>query len=173
MKHLEQEQLEKLLGIIGASPAVQIGHFADSGVVLTKTLSALCKEKEYLYQVNCTDAGYYENTSERFRNNEHVRVLNFPLARKVYLTQGREFNFLFVSCDIEETFRGEFLKRVYPIIRSSGNIILFVPNKDPEEQYLWTSLLEEHNYVATNVIDDMFEHYSIVISKKMHGWGNS
>jgi hypothetical protein len=32
-------------------------------------------------------------------------------------------------------------------------------------------LLEENNYVASNTIDDLFEHYDLLISKKMHGWG--
>ncbi len=33
------------------------------------------------------------------------------------------------------------------------------------------TLLEEHYYVASNTIDDLFENYDVLISKKMHGWG--
>jgi hypothetical protein len=61
---------------------------------------------------------------------------------------------------------------VHEILRNSGNILLFVPNRNVEERYRWDTLLEENYYVATNTIDDLFTEYDVIISKKMHGWGD-
>jgi len=36
----------------------------------------------------------------------------------------------------------------------------------------WLSLLEEHFYVSTSKIDNICEHYDVLISRRMHGWGN-
>jgi hypothetical protein len=55
---------------------------------------------------------------------------------------------------------------------NSGNIILFIEKNNLKDRHEWTQLLEDNYFVATNTIDDMFEYYDIVISKKMHGWGS-
>ena len=98
--------------------------------------------------------------------------MNFPLQRRVYKIQAREYNVLFVSSIIDEENRNDFLKRSHQIIRSAGNIIIFVPKKDSHERDNWVALLEENLYVSTSIIDDIFEHYDIIISRKMHGWGD-
>ena len=36
----------------------------------------------------------------------------------------------------------------------------------------WLAILEEQYYVSTNIIDDMFEEYDVIVSRRMHGWGN-
>ena len=98
--------------------------------------------------------------------------MNFALQRRVYKIQAREYNFLFVSSIIKPGERSDFLKKSYQIIRSAGNIIIFVPKKDYSERDNWVALLEEHLYVSTSIMDDLFEDYDIIISRKMHGWGD-
>jgi hypothetical protein len=88
------------------------------------------------------------------------------------MMQGKQYDFLFVSIDIKEEMRSDFLKKAHNIISNAGNIIIFVSKKNKEECYSWITLLEEHNYVATSTIDDLFENHNIIISKKMHGWGS-
>jgi phospholipid N-methyltransferase len=171
MKNLEKDQVKILLNIIGSNPSLQIAHFTQSGETITDMLSEYCQARDYLYQINTIDLYFYEKMSEKFRNIDTTVVKQFPLERQSYMMQGRQYDFLFVTASIEEKIRSDFLKRVHQIIRNAGNIIIFIPKGDINERYSWTGLLEDHNYVATNTIDNMFKEYDIVISKKMHGWG--
>jgi len=171
MKNLEKDQVKILLNIIGSNPSLQIAHFTQSGETIIDMLDAYCRSRDYFYQINAIDPYFYEKMSERFKNTDGTVVKKFPLERKSYMIQGRQYDFLFVTASLEEKIRSEFLKRVHQIIRNAGNIIIFIPKGDMNERYSWTELLEEHNYVATNTIDNMFKEYDIVISKKMHGWG--
>ena len=172
MKKIEKTKLEQLLQIIPDHPMIRIAHFADSGEEMTEVLSDFCQEKGYEYQINCTDAAFYEKVSEKYRDPDSVKVLKFTLERPRYMIQGKTYDFLFVTAKIKETLLDDFVKRCHPIIKNAGNILIFLPKKNHTERYEWIRLLEEHYYVASNTIDDMFEHYDVLISKKMHGWGD-
>jgi hypothetical protein len=87
------------------------------------------------------------------------------------MIQGKIYEYVFVTAKIEKEIRSDFVKRVHSIIKNSGNIIIFLPKGSYEERYSWIELLEDHYYVASNTIDDLFENYDVLISKKMHGWG--
>ncbi len=174
MKNLENTQLETLLDIIGSSstPSLQIAHFSEGGEVLVDKLEAYCLSKKYDYHLKCTDKEFYELMAKKFIDKEHIVVTHFFLQRRSYLIQAREYNFLFVTTNIDKETRGEFLKRSHKIIRSAGSIIIFVPKKDYDERDNWVYHLEENLYVSTSVIDNLFEHYDVIISRKMHGWGD-
>ena len=171
MKNLEKDQVKILLNIIGSNPSLQIAHFAQHGEILTEMLNDYCQEREYLYQINALDSSFYEKMSEKFSHSDTTLVKLFPLERRSYMMQGRQYDFLFVTAAIEKEIRSDFLKRTHQIIRNAGNIIVFIPKGDLDERYSWSTLLEEHNYVATSTISDMFTYYDVIISKKMHGWG--
>ncbi len=171
MKKIERSKLEQLLQIIPDYPMIRMAHFADSGEEMTEVLSDFCQQKGYEYQINCTDVDFYEKVSEKYRNSNMVKTLRFTLERPRYMIQGKLYDFVFVSAKIENDMLEDFLKRCHPIIKNAGNIIIFLPKKSYDERYEWMRLLEEHYYVASNTIDDMFEHYDVLISKKMHGWG--
>ena len=175
MKNLEKDQLETLLDIIGSSstPSLQVAHFSEGGDTLINMLKAYCLKKEYTYHLNCTNKDFYETTAQRFKDQKGIVVNKFFLQRRSYLIQAREYNFLFVTTVIDEAMRSDFLKRSHKIVRSAGSIILFIAKKDYHERDNWCALLEEHLYVSTSIVDDMFEHYDVIISRKMHGWGDS
>lgn len=174
MKNLEKTQLETLLDIIGSSstPSLQIAHFSEGGDVLIDKLREYCLNKKYDYHLKCTNKEFYEKMDKKFKDKDNIVVSYFFLQRRSYLIQAREYNFLFVTTNIDKENRGDFLKRSHKIIRSAGNIIIFVPKKDYEERDNWVANLEENLYVSTSVIDNLFEHYDIIISRKMHGWGD-
>ena len=88
------------------------------------------------------------------------------------MMQGKQYDFLFVTSTVPEANRDDFLKRTRKIILNAGNIVVFVPKNDYTQRYNWIEHLEENYYVATNTIHDLFENYDIIISKKMHGWGD-
>ena len=172
MKNIEKEQLKNFLDIIGTTPAHQIVHFTEDGDVMIDMLSEYCNKHEYLYQINCTNKEFYEKTSERFKEtNTTTAVLNFALERRSYMIQAREYNFLFLTSTIDDEIRNEFLAKAHKIIRSAGNIIILIKKEGYEMRDKWVASLEENLFVSTSVIDDMFENYDLIISKKMHGWG--
>ena len=174
MKNLEKEQLESLLDIIGynSMPSLQVAHFSEGGYMLIDMLKEYCIKKDYDYHLKCTNKDFYEASVERFKEQDGIVINNFFLQRRSYLIQAREYNFLFVTTVIDEEMRDDFLKKSHKIVRSAGSIIIFIGKKDYEERDNWCALLEENLYVSTSVIDDMFDNYDVIISRKMHGWGD-
>lgn len=171
MKNLETNAIKTLINIIGTVPEYQIVHFTDGGEPLIDAIQAHCTQHDYLYQINCLDDDLHQTLQEKYKEIKKTVVLKIPLERRTYKIQAREYQFMFVTASIAEEERGEFLKKAHVIIRSSGNIIIFIKKKDYKERDSWTSLLEENLYVSTSIIDDMFENYDVIISKRMHGWG--
>lgn len=171
MKPIEQDKLQKLLQIVGPYPSTSVVHFSDNNLELSQTIYAYCHDKAYHYQVNATEKSFYEELQQRFEGKEGIRIIDFSLKRPKYFIQGKTYEYLFVTMELPEEQRDDFLAKAHEIIRNSGNILLFVSHNSNEERYEWEKLLEENYYVATNIIDDLFEHYDVIISKKMHGWG--
>jgi len=150
---------------------VRIVHFSDSGEDLPRVLGAFCAQKGYEYQINALDPAYLDTLRRHLHDAPHIKLVNFTLSRPRYMIQGKLYDYVFVTAAIEETIREDFLKRVHPVMKNGGNILLFLPKGDHTQRYEWMRLLEENYYVASNTIDDLFEHYDLLISKKMHGWG--
>ncbi len=171
MNKIETTEFKKLLQIISHAPALRIGHFSDGGETIVNMLSELCQEKAYEYQINCTEPSFFETLSQTYKELSHVKPINFTLERPRYMIQGKMYEYLFVTSTIPQEMRSDFLKKAHSIIKNAGNIIIFLPSGSYEERYHWVELLEEHYYVASNTIDDLFENYDVLISKKMHGWG--
>ncbi len=173
MKKLEKDKLKTLLEIIGTDPSMQIAHFSSGGEELIEALDDYCSSKGYLYQINAVDKLLYENLKKWFKDVSKTTLIdNFQLERKSYMKHAKQYDYLFVSIEIEDDFQDDFLKRVHKIILNAGNIIIFIPKGDIDKRYQLIASLEESYFVATSVIDDMFENYDIIISKKMHGWGS-
>ncbi len=172
MKNLEKNKLETLLQIMGSNPSLRISHFTDNGTQLVEAIHNYCLPKEYQYQVNCIEHDFYNTLVKEYENAKLTKVKEFPLQRRSYMTQGKQYDFMFVSANIDLSSRDDFLKKAHGIILNAGNIIIFVEKNNYDERYKWVELLEETYFVATNTIDDLFENYDIVISKKMHGWGD-
>ena len=172
MKILEKNKLEQLLEIIEHSPALRIAHFDDANEEFVETLYQFCAKYEYEYQLNATDDGFYERAVTHYENGPIINITNFNTKRANYRVQGREYEYIFVTSKIEDDAIELFLKRVYPIIKRAGNIIIFLPKDDYTKGYKYMELLEKNNFVASNTINDLFDDWSVIISKRMHGWGN-
>jgi hypothetical protein len=171
MKNIEQDKLEKLLEIIPSSPALRIAHFTDGGEMMIEVLSDFCQKKEYEYQINCTDNSFFDFISDKYKDITNIKTIKFRLDRPRYMIQAKMYEYVFVTSSIGEDMRDDFTRKVHSIIKNAGNILIFLPKGSYEERYSWTMLLEEHYYVASNTIDDLFVNYDVLISKKMHGWG--
>jgi len=170
MKNLKKEQLKTLLSIIKENPSLDIAHFTDQDNLLVELLNEFCTKKSYGYQLNLLDSTIEELMKQKY-SSDSTKVRTFHLQRKSYLIQAKQYDFVFVTANIELDIESNFLKRLHQIIRNSGNLIIFIKKEDYRLRYRWIELLEEYNYVATNTIDNLCNDYDIVITKKMHGWG--
>jgi len=171
MKNIEQDKLETLLQIIAPAPALRIAHFCESGEKMVEILGDFCSQKEYEYQINCTESSFFEILEDKYKDHTYIHPLKFSLERPRYMIQGKLYEYLFVTSAIEKESRSDFLKKAHGIIKNAGLILIFIPKRDTDQRYNWIASLEEHYYVASSIIDDLFEHYDVIISKKMHGWG--
>jgi len=171
MKPIEKNRLEQLLGIIKPAPALRLAHFCNSGEEMTEMLYRFCIEQEYEYQINCTDTSFYTKLSAKYKDVPGIKCIPFTLSRPKYMIQGKLYEYLFVTTPVPQEERGTFLQKAHGIIKNEGLILLFVTKGDRRQRTDWLTLLERHYYVASSVIDDLFEYYDLIIAKKMHGWG--
>jgi len=170
MKKLETKAIEQLLSIIPPYPATRIMHISDGGNQLYEHLLDLSYEQEYEYFLAVLDEAFYQEKKGNADPKRWHFVKKITLDQRLYASKVKQYDFLFVSAEIPEASVNAFVKKVHAHIKNSGNIILFLPKNDPAMVQRWYEHLEEHLYVAMNTID-IFEHYEILIAKKMHGWG--
>ncbi len=170
MKDLEKDKLKTLLSIIKENPSLDIVHFTDQDNPLVELLNDYCSKKDYYYQLNLLDNSIEVQMHQKY--DTHAKVNLFHLQRKSYLMQGKQYDFVFVTATIDLEMESDFLRRLHQVTRNAGNLIIFVRKENYTLRYRWLQLLEEHNYVATNTIDNLCNNYDIIITKKMHGWGS-
>jgi len=172
MKPIEEDKLEQLLQVIEEKPGQRIVQFADRDHSIIQSIHNLCKQYDNQYYLNCTEDNLYEESLKRFTNQEHIRISKFILRRPRYKLQGIEYDYLIATLDFEKEDKTEFLEKCYPIIRTGGNIIIIIPNAGYPERDEWSDILQDQYYVSVNIIDDLFEHYDVIIARRLHGWGN-
>ena len=172
MKNIDQNQVDQLLQIIQNKPAQRIVHFSQGSHILSKKLAALCKSYQSDYYLNCCKEACYDKARRKYTEEAHVHVNHFNLKRPRYKIQGIEYDYLIATLDFTQEDKNEFLRKCYPVIRTGGNIILLIPNATYTERDAWSAILEEQYYVSTNIIADLFTDYDVIVSKRMHGWGN-
>jgi len=172
MKNIEQEEVAQLLQVIQKKPAQRIVHFCENTSILNKNLSILCKEYTNDYYIYCTHPTYFAEATETYTNQEHVHTVNFNLQRPRYLIQAIEYDYLISTLDFTDKDKTTFLEKCYPIIRTGGNIFIFISKTGYEERDEWRDVLEEQYYVSVTIIDNIFKHHDVISAKRMHGWGN-
>ena len=170
MKQLEENKIDRLLGIINLYPSIEIAHFSDGSHLLSKKIYQLCDHNGYEYRLNCTSDLCYKKSLAKYQSADHITVKKFDLNRPRYTIQAKSYDYLFVSLEIADEEKSSFLQKSYSIIKNAGLILIFVPRGDLDQRKAWSDLLQENNFVATSTLD-IFSEYDVVISKKMHGWG--
>lgn len=167
---IETTEIEKLLGIIQPAPLLRIGHFSDGGEVLPAVLNQFCATHTYEYLLNCTEPSYYEALLADYDQEPTCTIKQFDLNRPNYMQHGKFYDYLFVSATVVFDQREAFLQKCHRVIKNAGLILIFLSSKAHEESAHWYQLLEENYFVATNTIT-LDTEWSVIISKKMHGWG--
>jgi len=171
MKKLEQKAIEQLLSIIPNHPAQRIMQISDGGTELSDTIQTLVKEEEYEFLLAVTQEEVYPSLKHHYKEESECSVKLIQLTNRRYVSMAKVYDYLFVTAEIPLEMAHEFSKTVHTHIKNSGNIIMFLPKNDVQTLNIWKETLSENLYVAISDID-MFEHYEILIAKKMHGWGN-
>jgi hypothetical protein len=164
MKNIDLLELEKILVIIKDFPNTRVGYFCDRGLNTPKAVESYCKDKDIEYILNATTKEYYEAIKDSIKSRY------FNLKRGRYLLNGKFYDYLFVDMNIEDSEKEDFLRKCHTAIKNGGLILIFVKKDDFKDIDNWNRLLEENYYVATNVVD-IDSNSSLIISRKMHGWG--
>lgn len=170
MKAIEKREIEKVLEIVKPAPLIRIGHFADSGEDIPEVLSKFCDAYDYEYVLNCTDNAFFAQMKEHYSYLKTNNIRSFNMSRASYMQQGKFYDYLFVSSFIDPDDRETFLQKAHKVIKNAGLILIFIESKQKKDIYQWNSLLEENYFVATNAVE-LDSSWSVIISKKMHGWG--
>jgi len=163
MEMIDINEFKKLLVIIKDAPNLRIGHFSDVSIEVAKELNSFAESKNYEYILYATNKEYATEISKTI-----PKAKFFDLNRAKYMQNGKFFDYLFVEADIKN--KEDFVKKVHSIIKNAGQIIIFVKREDYSSIDEWNRYLEENYYVANSLIE-VDSNHSVIISKKMHGWG--
>jgi len=173
MRNIESARLLQLMDELYYRPFANVVHFTDSDLSLCESLARYCEEKEYTYQLNTPQKSFFETAKPLLQERTPAaKVFMMPLQRPKFRMAGKEYEYFILTLDIPQEERISFLRKAHDIIRSHGKIVIFLPKGDRDLQDAWIADLEETLFVATSVLDDLFETHDIVLSTKMHGWGD-
>ena len=173
MKKIEADKLKQLMDDIYYRPFANVVHFSQTDLELCQTLAQYCAEKEYSYQLNTPDQHFHASAKTCFEKIPAAKAFKMPLSRPKFRIAGKEYEYFILTLPLEESERISFLRKAHEIIRSHGKIVIFIPKNDRSLQDRWIADLEETLFVATSVLSGIFDHYDIILSTKMHGWGES
>lgn len=169
MKNLEQDKVEQLLHIIRDKPGQRIVHFSDGSHILTRSLSKWCKQHHSHYYLYSTKSAFYDKSVTKYANQSHTHIVKFNLNRPTYMIQDIQYDYLIATVDLTQEDKALFLEKCYPIIKIGGSIIVLIPKSTYVQRDEWRDILTVQYYVSTNIIDDLFEEYDVIVAKRMHG----
>jgi len=174
VKRLNDKTLSDIVNIILPYPATRVMHISDGQVQfddeikLTQRLFEHTQRCDYDFQLNLVCSDKLEEYKSRFSSpSSSVRLLHLKQPR--YGMQGKFYDYLYTSATIEEEMLGEFIQKVYTVIKSGGIILAFT-DKNPQTYERWFHALQDNYFVAINPID-ISDDFHIISARKMHGWG--
>ena len=173
MKNIEADRLSELMDAIYYQPCASVVHFCENDPLLSTKLALYCEAKEYHYQLNTPHADFAAQIKENLAAIPNASAFRMPLERPKFRIGGKEYDYALITLPLQKDKRLPFLRKVHEIMRNHGKIVIFFEKGNKTEQTDWTANLEKALFVATSTIEDMFEHYDIILSTKMHGWGEA
>lgn len=165
MKPFESDKVKKLLEVLHKKPAQRIVHFTLSSHILTKYLHQFCKTYDNDYYLYCIKDVFYDKSMTKYAGQSNMHIVKFDLHRPNYMIHDIEFDYLIVTLDFKDEDKRKFLEKCIPLLRTGGHIIIILPNLEYSQHNEWRDLLQDQHYVSISLIDDLFEHYDVIIGK--------
>ncbi len=164
--NLKKEEFKKLFSVIKNYPMSHIIHIDEGNRELINALFEFVKDNELVYHLNLMDRELLKEFEDEFKNSECCKIRPFSFEQERYTKHSILYDTAFVTVDISKVENPEdVLKKIYRVMKNSGDVILFA-GENVEEI---STLLENLNYVAINSIDG-FDPFIVITAKKMHGW---
>jgi hypothetical protein len=170
MKQIEHEALITLMKAIYYQPCADIVHFSQNDLALCTALASYCADNDFGYCLYTPLSSFWENAKRSLSSFSSAKAFKMPLERPRFLIGGKTFDYLVVTMPLKPSQRLAFLQKAHAILRNHGKIVLFLPKDDVPSQQACIQDLETAYFVATSIIEGMFEHYEVILSNKMHGW---
>ncbi len=168
MKMIKKEEIDELLTIIPRGyPALDIYHLTDNCAGLCQALYDLTQLEGYGYDLLISDEAYFEHV----QNSTEFKAHKFDFKRNRYNRHSKQYDYVFIMIDLSEVENiALFYKKLYAISKNAGKVFFIVENS--VDLRLLEDALIEHNYVASNPIENTFSNFQILSAQKMHGWDN-
>lgn len=167
MKILKPIQIEEFLNILDKKPKQHIAHFSESSHLLTKKLQQFCQDIDSKYHLYCTKDVFYEKSKTKYVHAPHIHIFKFDLHRPSYALQKIKYDYIISTLDFEKESKNEFLEKCHPILCKGGNMIIITPHSNDVVLEVWQSSLKKYHYVPTDIIDTLFDDYTVIVAKKM------
>jgi hypothetical protein len=168
MRNIDAARVLQLMDELYYRPYANVVHFTDGDLPLCRALAHYCEQKEYTYQLNTPAQDFFAEVKTALS----AKVFHMPLERPKFRMAGKEYEYFILTLAIDPQQRISFLRKAHEVIRSHGKIVIFLPKSEHALQDAWVADLEETLFVATSILDDIFEDCDVILSTKMHGWGD-
>lgn len=169
---IDRQKLYELMDAIYYQPFAHLVHFGDHNPQLSLDLATYCEAHEYHYQLNSPSKVFVETMREQLASIANAKAFTMPIDRPKYLIGGKLYDYAILTLEVAKPQRLAFLKKLHAILRGHAKVVIFVPVEDRHEREAIIDALEEALYVATSTIEDICEGYDVILSNKMHGWGD-
>ncbi len=164
--NLKPENFKSLFEIIKNYPMSHVLHIDEGNREIIETFLDFVRDKELVYHLNVMDKRLFEELKSEFADMEHCKIRDFSFEQDRYTKHSVLYDTAFVTADISKVKDlKEVLKKLYRVMKNSGDVVLFVG----EMREKIANLLVDLNYVAVNTIEG-FEPFIVLTAKKMHGW---
>lgn len=167
MKNIEQSEVEELLHIIQDKPDQQIIHISDGSHILTRSLSKWCKKHHSHYYLYCTKDVFYDKSVTKYANQPQMHIVKFNLGHPIPTIQHVKYDYLIATVDFTQQNKAVFLEKCYPVVRRGGSMIILIPSSSCTQRDEWRDILTEQYHASMKVIDDLFEQYDVIVSKRL------
>ncbi len=164
---VRKENFEKLFSIIKNYPMSHILHIDEGNKEFIESLFSFVMENDLVYHLNVIDKKIFDSFKDKFDIDKRFKIKLFSFSQERYTQHSVLYDTAFLTVDISTIEdKEDFFKKVYRVMKNSGDIIFFIKEEDKEKI---VSILERLNYVAINYIEG-FDSFVVLTGKKMHGW---
>lgn len=112
----------------------------------------------------------YPGEHAQLPQREGTQLQRIPDYKKPFRALPRDNDIVFVRDVLHRHANQErLLKAVYTTLANAGNIVIVTPEETAASHL---ALLEQAEFRAANIIEDVVAGRTVVMAKKMHMWGN-